>query len=444
MNITRRHVLIGAGVEATLGAATAGCGGVSASAHVEEGAMLKAPEKVSAERLASDEGFWRKVAQQYDISKDIVNLEAGYYGVMSRPVRREYSRQIDTLNEHNSHYLRTRLAGDYEAVRRRVAGLLGVSPEEIAFTRNATEALQHLIGNHKKVRSGDTVLYADLDYPDMQHAMNWLRQRRGAEVAKFDLPEPATRQAVLDAYEKALAKYPQTKLLLVTHMSNLTGLVPPTSEIVAMARARGVDVIVDAAHALGHLDFTLQDLGCDFAGFNLHKWIGAPLGIGFMYIRKERLDDIDIDYCDETHPPSDIRSRAHMGTWNFAVMNTVPTALDFYLAIGAANKQARLRYLRDRWALKAPELGPFEVLTPNEPGAYGAITSFRVKGKGSPSDNKALAKWLLDRHRLFTVHREGIAGGACVRVTPALYNTVDDVDLLVHALRQLGRERLPG
>jgi kynureninase len=213
--------------------------------------MFKVPEKVSAQHLAGDEDFWRKVAHEYAVNQDIVNLEGGYYGIISRPVHREYSHQIEALKENNSHYLRTRLEDDYDAVRRQVAGLLGALPEEIAFTRNATEALQHLIGNYKKVRAGDTVLYADLDYPDMQPAMNWLRLRRGAVVAKFDLPELATRQAVLDAYEKALVKYPQTKLLLVTHMSNRTGLVPPTSDIVAMARARGVDVIVDAVGVAG-------------------------------------------------------------------------------------------------------------------------------------------------------------------------------------------------
>ncbi|WP_394823119.1 aminotransferase class V-fold PLP-dependent enzyme [Pendulispora albinea] len=409
----------------------------------QESELIAPPEKSDPRGLASNENYWRKVARQYSVDPDFVNLEAGYFGLMARPILREYTRRIEALNASNSHYMRTHLEADYEAVRERVARLLRVSPEEIAFTRNATEALQHLIGNYKNIKAGDTVLYADLDYPDIQQVMNWLQSRRGAVVAKFDLPEPATRQAVLDAYERALAKHPQTKLLLVTHMSNRTGLVPPTKDIVAMARARGVDVVVDAAHSWAHLDWGVPDLGCDFAGFNLHKWLGAPLGAGFMYIRKERLDDIDIDYADDEFPPTDIRSRIHMGTWNVAVLNTIPTALDFHLTIGARNKDARLRYLRDRWALRAPEVGPFEVLTPNEPGAYGAITSFRMTGKVAPADNKAIAKWLMDRHRIFTVAREGVANGACVRVTPALYNTVDQVDALVDALRELGRNGLP-
>lgn len=438
MDLSRRQVL--AGGAGALAASVA----APATLRAQAPGTVRAPSGVAPEALARDERFWRRVARLYDVSDEVVNLEAGYYGIMNRPVHAEYRRQTDALNESNSYYLRTRLARDYEAARDRVARVLGVAPDEIAFTRNATEALQYLIGNYNKLRPDDTVLYADLDYPDMQEAMNWLRLRRGARVATFGLPEPAHRQAVLDAYDRALRDHPETRLLLVTHMSNRTGLVPPTAEIVAMARARGVDTIVDAAHSWGHLDLTIADLGCDFAGFNLHKWIGAPLGVGFMYIRRQRLADIDRAYANEDYPADDIRSRTKLGTWNVAALNTVPSALEFHLALGPANKEARLQYLRDRWALRAPELGPYDILTPNDHAAHGAITSFRMRGRGSSQDNKAIATWLLDNHRLFTVSRDGVAAGSCVRVTPALYNTVDDLDLLVEALRRLARTGLPG
>ena len=158
------------------------------------------------------------------------------------------------------------------------------------MTRGATEAMQNLIVNYNRLQPGDSVLYADLDYDSMQFAMEWLKDRRGVGVFKIALPEPATRQAILDAYAKAISETPKLRLILLTHLSHRTGLVIPVKEIAAMARERNIDVILDAAHSWGQLEFDIADLGVDFIGFNLHKWIGAPVGLGFLYIRKGRLD----------------------------------------------------------------------------------------------------------------------------------------------------------
>ncbi|GAA0936219.1 hypothetical protein GCM10009560_44760 [Nonomuraea longicatena] len=170
-------------------------------------------------------------------------------------------------------------------------------------------------------------MYADLGYHSAQYAMDWPRERRGVRVERLVIPEPATRQAVLDAYAAALSATPRLRLLLLTHMNNRTGLVLPVRQIVAMARARGVDVIVDAAHSWGQLDFTIADLDADFGVFSLHKWMGAPLGSGFLYIRRDRLADIDPAYADQSHPADDIRSRVHSGTRDVAPVLAVDAAL---------------------------------------------------------------------------------------------------------------------
>ncbi|MEV4179556.1 aminotransferase class V-fold PLP-dependent enzyme [Nonomuraea sp. NPDC049709] len=242
---------------------------------------------------------------------------------------------------------------------------------------------------------------------------------------------------MLDTYERALRRHPKVRLLLLSHMNNRTGLVTPVREIVAMARRRGVDVIVDAAHSWGQLDFTLADLDADFAIFSLHKWMGVPLGAGFLYIRDGRLADIDPLYADETYPASDIRSRVHSGTTNVAPFLTVDAALDFHGTLGAKVKQARLRYLRDRWVGQARELGGFRILTPDEPDMYGAITAFRLDGRTTEADNLAIADHLMTRHRVFTVSRTGMTGGGAVRVTPALFTSAGEVDQLALALRDI-------
>jgi selenocysteine lyase/cysteine desulfurase len=276
-------------------------------------------------------------------------------------------------------------------------------------------------------------MYADLDYPAMQQAMNALAERRGARVATLVIPEPASHDAILAAYAEALDAHPTTRLLLLTHANNKTGLIHPVRAITEMARLRGVDVIVDAAHSVGQVPLALPELGAAFAGINLHKWVGAPVGVGALYIRQDRLDAIDRAHGD-TGPLDRIDSRIHTGTTNFAAVMTVPDALDFQDRIGIEYKAARLRYLRDRWVAPAREIPGVDILTPDDADLVGALTSFRLHGDGSRATNLAVARRLDEEFGLFTVYRTGVAKGDCVRVTPSLYNSPSDTDRLVAAL----------
>jgi selenocysteine lyase/cysteine desulfurase len=346
-----------------------------------------------------------------------------------------YHGHIDRVNRDNSYYARREYEKDLAAARERVARFVGATPGEIAFTRGATEALQRLIIQYKPVKAGDAVIYGDLDYSSMQLAMNALAAERGATVVKFEMPEPITRAGILAEYARVL-ETPRARLLLLTHLNNKTGLIIPVREIVAMARARGVDCIVDAAHSFGQCDLRLADLGADFVGLNLHKWLGAPVGAGLMYIREGRLGDIAPMLGDEG-PADRIDSKIHTGTASFATFLTVPAAVDFHEAVGAPHKAARLRYLRDRWVQAVRGTRGIDILTPDEAGSVAAITSFRLNGKTGRVENQALVTELLDRYGIFTVWRTGVAKGDCVRVTPALYNTPADVDRLASALKEL-------
>lgn len=384
-----------------------------------------------------DESYWSSIAAQYDVIDDVIQLENGNWGMMARPVLAQYEMAVRRVNRATSYYARRGLGPDLLAVRNRVAAKLGVSPEEIAFTRNATEALKALIGGYNGLRAGDAVLYADLDYDSMQACCDSLQQSRGVEVVRIALPEPATHQGLIDHYEAALRANPRVRLILLTHLSHRTGLVVPVREIVAMARARGVDAIVDAAHSWGQLDFSLPDLGADFVGLNLHKWIGAPLGVGLLYIRKTKTDRIDPDIANAPPFAATAQARVHTGTVDFAALLTVAAALDFQDSIGDAPRAARLRYLRDRWVDALRNSPEIEILTPSDSRLYGGITSFRLAGRTSEAENIALAKQLLDDHGIFSVHRNGPAKGACVRITPALFNGPGDMDALAKAIKAL-------
>ncbi len=426
--------------------ATAASAALPAAAHAHPAATaalrepqdrtLPPPPTGTPQQVAQDESYWRQVAAQYAVTDRVTNMEAGYFGMMAAPVLAAYHRNVDEVNRESSFFARNRFPAITQDVRARVASALGVRSEEIAFARNATEALQTLIGQYNGVRAGDTVMYADLDYPAMQMAMNALAARHGASVATLDIPEPASLDAILAAYTAALDAHPRTKLLLLTHANNKTGLLHPVRAIVELARARGVDTVVDAAHSFGQVPLALGDLGAPFIGVNLHKWVGAPIGVAVLYIRADALQRIDRAHGDDG-PLERIDSRIHTGTTDFAAVMTVPTALAFQDQIGIPRKAARVRYLRDQWVGPAREIRGVDILTPDDASLVGAITSFRLHGNGDRAANARIARTLQEEFGVFTVARSGLAKGDCVRVTPALYNTPADAAKLVAALRVL-------
>jgi selenocysteine lyase/cysteine desulfurase len=279
------------------------------------------------------------------------------------------------------------------------------------------------------------VIYCDLDYDATIGAMEWLGTHRGAKVVKFAMPEPATTANILAAYDEILRRTPNAKLLLVTQVSNRTGLVTPVKEIVAMARARGVDTIVDIALGVACLDFALDDLGADFAGWSVHKWTSAPLGLGAMYVRKSRLADIDIAFENHHIAADNINGRVPAGTINFAGILTIPIAVDFHFAVGGAAKEKHMRALRDRWVNPLRDLPDVEICVPDDPARYCTITSFRLKGMKTSEQAQRVQKLLFDKYRIHTVWRAGIEKGPVIRVTPGFYSTREDVDALAKALR---------
>jgi selenocysteine lyase/cysteine desulfurase len=387
--------------------------------------------------LAADRAYWQAVANQYDVETDVAMLDNGYWGSMARPVLQAYEQHTQEANRGNALYGRLEFPRQFEAARTRAAQALGVERDEIVFTRGATEALLTLIGGYNRLRPGDVVLCADIDYDNMIKAVHWLRERRGVEVVSIAMPDAAmaTHQSLIDCYAQAMDRHPRLRMMLLTHVNHRNGMVLPVAEISRMARARGIDTIVDTAHGFGQLDMRIPDLQADFVGINLHKWIGAPVGVGAVYIRRGRVRDID-PYMGE-RDGDDIRTRVHTGTVNFGAYLALPAALDLHEAIGVANKQARLQRLRNRWVEAARDIDGIEVLAVADPRLASAISSFRLRGQTSVAQNVVLSQRLLREHRVFAVMRDGLAGGACVRVTPAIFTSEAQVDRLVAALRSV-------
>lgn len=387
--------------------------------------------------LATNEAYWASIRRLYDLKADMINVENGYWGMMARPVLEQYITHTENVNRDNSWFARREFGKRFRHVTETLANSLNVAPDEIALTRGATEALQALISGYRGLSTGDAVMYADLDYGSMQMSLESKANRDGAQIIRLKIPEPVSYKGLIEFYTQAMVDAPKTRLLLLTHISHRTGLVIPVKEITQIAKSRGIDVIVDAAHSWGQLDFSPSDLGADFIGFNLHKWIGAPIGVGALYIRQARLADIAPNPSASAKEYDKVTGRAHTGTSNFAAILTVPDALDFHASITASAKSARLHYLRNQWVKFVADAPQIEVLTGEDPRLHAGITSFRIKGRTSTDDNRAIVAKLLADNRIFTVHRTGVAGGACVRITPGVYNTTAEMHAVGQAIRAL-------
>ena len=376
----------------------------------------------------------------YDVDRSIANFDAAYYGAMPRAVHAAYLDRTGWVNRRNSLFLRGAIADSprdtlLDRSRTAVAGLIGASMEEVALCNGGTEALYALITNYRLLTPGDAVILADIDYDEMQHAMEYLRESRDVEVVRLTIPEPSTAANILSAYAKVLRDTPRAKLLLLTHLSNRNGLIPPVREIVAMARARGVDVILDSAQTVGQLPFRVDDVGADFIGFSLHKWVAAPLGTGAVYIRKRRLADIAPYMGNRIRDPGDVRARILTGTINYAAHLTIPTAIDLHRRIGPARKLAHLAALSDDWMDRVRDVPGLRIMVPDESGRYAAISAFRPANVRSWEDAQRFQARMLQNHRVLVVAKRGLASGPVMRITPALFNTPAELDALVRAIR---------
>ncbi|WMN16374.1 aminotransferase class V-fold PLP-dependent enzyme [Pseudomonas piscis] len=386
--------------------------------------------------LARDEEHWRGIARQFDLESGPINLENGYFGRMTRKVAEDYQRNILWVNSSNSVHVRQRFE-QVEAlqIRHQLARLLEVPDNAVALTRCASDALQSLLRNYNRLQPGDQVLLSDLEYDTVKSAIRWLARHRGVEVIEIQHQHPASFDSLVATYKDAFERYPRLKLIPLTHVTHRSGLVMPVQAIAALAKEYQVDIILDGAHALGQIDFDLQQLGIAFAGFNLHKWIGAPLSLGFLYIDPERLDAIDPD-MDEFHfPVDDIRARTPYSTPNIPALMTLPLVFEEHRAMGgAAAKGARLNYLRETWTEAVRQLPGIEVMTPADPRLCCAISALRFTGH---QDQQVLVDRLLRDYDLFTVIRKGAGFGPCIRITPGLVTPLEHIQRLVVALEEL-------
>ena len=380
--------------------------------------------------LAQDEAFWATIRGKYKLTPEYINLENGYYSMQAEPVLEAFIGHVRSINVQASRYMRTRQPDDKLRVRTRLAKMAGVSPEELIITRNTTESLDTVISGYDW-KPGDEAVMAAQDYGAMLDMFKLQARRHGIVNRVVSLPlDPQSDDELVQLYASAIT--PKTRLLMVGHMVNITGHILPVRKIADMAHARGVDVMCDGAHAFGQLAFRIPDLGCDYYGASLHKWLGTPLGAGILYVRQDKIAGLWPIYADESMADTDIRKLNHTGTHPVHTDLGIDDAIDFHESIGAERKEARLRYVQRYWTSRVRDVPNILVNTPTDPKRSCAIANVGVRGM-TPAD---LAKTLFERYKVFTVAID-TANVHGVRVTPQLFTTPKELDVLVRALKEI-------
>ena len=392
---------------------------------------LEAYGGLSASEAVAQEDFWAEIRRVYPVPADYINLENGYSSPQPAATYAAFQQHQKLINDGLSFYMRRKAADDRLSVKKALADLAGVTPEEIVITRNTTESLGTVI-HGLNFEAGDEAVMCDQDYGSMLQQFRQEARRRGLKCVEIAIPlTPRDDQEMVDTYAKAIT--PRTKVLLVSHMVNITGHILPVRKIADMAHARGVAVIVDAAHSFAHVQFTLPELDGDYLGASLHKWLCTPLGAGILHIKKDKIRTVWPLLGETSVPDDDIRKLERLGTQPSWTMLAIADAIRFHNMIGAARKEARLRFLQRYWTDKVRGVPKVYLNTP--PGERAcAIANVGITGM-TP---KALADLLFDRFKVYTVAIDTVPVKG-VRVTPHLYTTTSDLDALVRALGEIAR-----
>ncbi|MGI9262901.1 MAG: aminotransferase class V-fold PLP-dependent enzyme [Woeseiaceae bacterium] len=391
---------------------------------------VAAVANVSPSELAGDEDFWMKIRSDYDLKPDYINLENGYYCFLPRQTMERQIEHLRNVNYEGSYYMRTVRLENKRKSAQKVAEIVGCSADEVAITRNTTESLDLIIGGIQW-EEGDEAVMAEQDYGAMLNHFKYAERRYGIVNKLVSVPNhPKDDQEIVDLYASAITD--KTRLLMVCHMINITGQILPVRKIADMAHARGVEVMVDGAHAYSHIDFQMKDLDCDYYGTSLHKWLSAPLGTGMLYVKKEKIDSIWPLFAERDLEANDMRRLNHIGTHPVHVDLGILNAIEYQNTIGLKRKEERLRYLQHYWTSQLRDAPKVVINTPAEQHRHAGIGNVGIEG----IEPGVLADRLMEDYRIFTVaiNRPGVVG---LRITPNVYTTTEELDALVKAITEI-------
>ena len=393
-------------------------------------------DHLSPIEAAADEDYWATIQQAFSVTRGIINLNNGGVSPSPRIVTEAFVRYTWQQEDATAYTMWQILEPQSETIRTGLAEIFGCDPEEIAITRNASESLEILLMG-MDFKSGDEILTTTQDYPRMLTTLRQREMREGLKLNLIKIPiAPKNVDEIAAAFERAVT--PKTKLILISHQINLTGQINPVKKVCELARARGIETIVDGAHSFAQFDFKRDDLGCDYFGTSLHKWIYAPKGTGMLYVRKEKIPHVWALMASEDRNKNDIRKYEEIGTHSAAMRLAIGESILFHNAIGAKRKEERLRYLSRYWMNRIKDIPKVGFNTSFEPRQSCAIANFKIDGV----DPVQLGGYLMSKHHIFTtpiVHDEFTG----IRITPNVYTTLWELDRFADIVEQVAKKGLP-
>jgi selenocysteine lyase/cysteine desulfurase len=402
------------------------------AAEFEHINLLK--QDVSAKDLAMDEDYWSIIQQSYTTSPALINLNNGGVSPSPRIVQDAVERFNKMTNEGPSYYMWRILDQGREPLRYKLAQLAGADPEEIAVNRNATEALNTVIFG-LNLKAGDEIIGTKQDYPNMINAWRQRAQRDGIVYNQISFQFPIENdEEIVAGFEKAIT--PKTKIIHITHIINWIGQILPVKKITDMAKKHGIETIVDGAHSFGLLDYNIPDLGCDYYGTSLHKFLSAPIGSGMLWIKKEKIEKIWPLVCNDKPNGTDIRKFETLGTRSFPIEQGIGEAVNFQNGIGSKRKEERIRYLKNYWASRVQNIPKVKIHTSFKDEYACAICGVSVDGMTPGELDSAL-------FTNYKIHTVGIVWEniSCVRITPHVYTRIQDLDKLVMAIDTIAKKK---
>jgi isopenicillin-N epimerase len=396
----------------------------------------KSVDHLSPIDAALDEDYWATIQQAFSVTRGIINLNNGGVSPSPRIVTEAFVRYTWQQEDATAYTMWQILEPQSETIRTGLAEVFGCSPEEIAITRNASESLEILLMG-MDFKSGDEILTTTQDYPRMLTTLKQREMREGLKLNLIKIPiAPKDVNDIAAAFERAVT--PKTKLILVSHQINLTGQILPVRKVCEMARSKGIETIVDGAHAFAQFDFKRDDLQCDYYGTSLHKWIYAPKGTGMLYVKKDKIPKVWALMASESANKNDIRKYEEIGTHSAAMRLAIGEAILFHNAIGGKRKEERLRYLSRYWMNNLKAIPKVGFNTSFDPKQSCAIANFKIEGV----DPVALGSYLMSKHKIFTtpiVHEEFTG----IRITPNVYTTLWELDRFSNVVADVARKGLP-
>ena len=401
------------------------------SQSIKYTSLNKIENLLNTENL-SDNDYWKLIRSQYDLHPDFINLESGYYNIIPKPTLKKQIEHIKRVNLEGSFYMRKSRFKDKSTITSELANFVGCDSKNLVVTRNTTESLDLIISGFPW-KSGDEAIYASQDYGAMQDMFEQIGKRHGVVLKKVSVPNhPKNDTELISLYESQITS--KTRLIMISHMVNITGQILPVKKICDMAHSHGVEVLVDGAHCVGHFNFKIDSLNCDYYGSSLHKWLATPLGAGLLYVNNKHIPKIWPLIADHEQDPNKIQRLSHTGTHPVSTDLTIIDAIEYLNSIGIKKKESRLRFLKTYWQNALKDESNIVINTPFDPQRSCGIGNVGLKNMKP----ETLAKRLYEEFGIFTVAIDYANVKGC-RITPNIFTSENELDTFINAMKSLAR-----